>query len=281
MKYIESRIDIIADDTSLTCDIIAAMLADIGYDSFVPDETGVTAYIPESQWNESTLQETLKSLPIECNITCTNTPIADKDWNEEWEKNYFKPIVIGNDCVIHSTFHTDIPQAKYDILIDPKMAFGTGHHETTSLMLEWMLQHDFSGEEVLDMGCGTAILAILASMRGAKRVTAIDIDNWATENAKENLKLNHIENIDVLLGDASLLIDSHKYDTILANINRNIHIENMQTYASVMQNGTVIYMSGFYTQDLDILKKTAAKYDIKYHSHLEKNNWIAAKFIKK
>ncbi|MBQ8423625.1 MAG: 50S ribosomal protein L11 methyltransferase [Coprobacter sp.] len=280
MKYIETRFNITADDVTLVSDILAALLADAGYDSFVPDETGMTAYIPEHLFDESAVQQVIDTMPIAGVVSCSHQLIADKDWNEEWEKNYFKPIVIGDECVIHSTFHTDIPQAKYDILIDPKMAFGTGHHETTSLMLEWLLQHDFAGEDVLDMGCGTAILAILASMRGAHHITAIDIDSWATENAHENLKLNHIDNIDVLLGGAELLDSSRTFDTLLANINRNIHLDNMQAYASVMRHGATIYMSGFYTQDLPILQEAATRCGLQYSRHIEKNNWVAARFTK-
>lgn len=185
-------------------------------------------------------------------------------------KHYFQPIVVDNECVIHSTFHTDIPDVRYKIVIDPKMAFGTGHHETTSLMLEWILRHDFEGEHVLDMGCGTAILAILARMRNAKHVTAIDIDEWAYENAKENIRLNETDRIEVLLGDKQLLHTGLSFDTVLANINRNIHLDNMQAYASVMHQGSTIYMSGFYTQDLPILQECAAQYGLHYKKHLEK-----------
>ena len=195
-------------------------------------------------------------------------------------KHYFKPIVIGNECVIHSTFHTNVPEARYKIVIDPKMAFGTGHHETTSLMLEWILRHDFTGENVLDMGCGTAILAILARMRGATSATAIAIDERAYQNALENIRLNHIDGIDVLLGDKALLGDGRLYDTVLANINRNIHLDNMQAYASVMHTGSTIYMSGFYTQDLPTLQACARQYGLLYKDHLEKNNWVAARFVK-
>ena len=173
-----------------------------------------------------------------------------------------------------------MPEARYKIVIDPKMAFGTGHHETTSLMLEWILRHDFTGENVLDMGCGTAILAILARMRGATSSTAIDIDEWAYQNALENIRLNHIDGIDVLLGDKALLGDGRLYDTVLANINRNIHLDNMQAYASVMHTGSTIYMSGFYTQDLPTLQACARQYGLLYKDHLEKNNWVAARFVK-
>lgn len=280
MKYIEIRFNVKADDVALVTDVLAALLVEAGYDSFVPDATGMSAYIPEDKYSEPALLETIGHLPVEAEIEWSCNHYADQNWNEEWEKHYFKPIVIGNECVIHSTFHTNVPEARYKIVIDPKMAFGTGHHETTSLMLEWILRHDFTGENVLDMGCGTAILAILARMRGATSATAIDIDEWAYQNALENIRLNHIDGIDVLLGDKSLLGDGRLYDTVLANINRNIHLDNMQAYASVMHTGSTIYMSGFYTQDLPSLQTCARQYGLLYKDHLEKNNWVAARFVK-
>lgn len=280
MKYIEIRLNVKADDVALVTDVLAALLVEAGYDSFVPDATGMSAYIPEDKYSEPALLEIIGHLPVEAEIEWSCNHYADQNWNEEWEKHYFKPIVIGNECVIHSTFHTNVPEARYKIVIDPKMAFGTGHHETTSLMLEWILRHDFTGENVLDMGCGTAILAILARMRGATSATAIDIDEWAYQNALENIRLNHIDGIDVLLGDKSLLGDGRLHDTVLANINRNIHLDNMQAYASVMHTGSTIYMSGFYTQDLPSLQTCARQYGLLYKDHLEKNNWVAARFVK-
>ena len=280
MKYIEIRLNVKANNVSLVTDVIAALLAEAGYDSFVPDATGVCAYIPENKYSEPALQQIIDNLPIDAKVDWTCKHFADQNWNEEWEKHYFQPIVFDNECVIHSTFHTDIPDVRYKIVIDPKMAFGTGHHETTSLMLEWILRHDFEGEHVLDMGCGTAILAILARMRNAKHVTAIDIDEWAYENAKENIRLNETDRIEVLLGDKQLLHTGLSFDTVLANINRNIHLDNMQAYASVMHPGSTIYMSGFYTQDLPILQECAAQYGLHYKKHLEKNNWVAARFEK-
>mgnify|MGYP005795142751 FL=1 len=280
MKYIEIHFHVKADDITLVTDILAALLADAGYDSFVPEAEGMSAYIPESQYDEPALQQIIGQLPVEAEIEWSCRHYADQNWNEEWEKHYFQPIVVGNECVIHSTFHTDIPDAHYKIVIDPKMAFGTGHHETTSLMLEWILSHDFDHERVLDMGCGTAILAILARMRGAAEVTAVDIDEWAYHNALENIRLNQVDGIDVRLGDKQQLDGEVPYDTVLATINRNIHIDNMEAYASVMHPGSTIYMSGFYTQDLPVLEACAEKFGLKYQSHKEKNNWVAARFIK-
>ena len=199
---------------------------------------------------------------------------------EEWEKNYFTPIVIGNECVVHSSFHTDIPEVKYDILIDPKMSFGTGHHETTSTMMEMMLKTSFENKVVLDMGCGTAILSILASLRGAKSVTGVDIDEWAYENALENIRLNHISNIDILLG-GSEQIAGKNYDIILANINRNVLLENMKIYSSCMNENSELYMSGFYKEDIPVICEEANRCGLVLETYTEKNRWVGTKFVKK
>ena len=164
------------------CDILAADLGNINFDSFVFTETGMEAYVSSAQFDEVKLKELLADFAFEANIQYVVTPIETKNWNEEWEKHYFEPIVIGEECVIHSSFHKDIPVAKYDIIIDPKMSFGTGHHETTSLVIGEILKMNLTNKKVLDMGCGTAVLAILAAMRGATELLAIDIDNWCTEN---------------------------------------------------------------------------------------------------
>ena len=180
--YMQVRFDV-EPCSEMATDVLAAVLAEIGYESFVPDERGVTAFVPQGKYDETRLEEELSQYPIGgVSVAYEATFVAGRDWNEEWEKNYFKPIVVGDECVIHSTFHTDVPQARYDVLIDPKMAFGTGHHETTTLMLQAILESDLTGRSVLDMGCGTAVLGILARMKGAASVVAIDIDEFAVEN---------------------------------------------------------------------------------------------------
>ena len=281
MKYIEIRLNVKANNVSLVTDVIAALLAEAGYDSFVPDATGVCAYIPENKYSEPALQQIIDNLPIDAKVDWTCKHFADQNWNEEWEKHYFQPIVVDNECVIHSTFHTDIPDVRYKIVIDPKMAFGTGHHETTSLMLEWILRHDFEGEHVLDMGCGTAILAILARMRNAKHVTAIDIDEWAYENAKENIRLNETDRIEVLLGDKQLLHTGLSFDTVLANINRNILLNDMKQYVACMHTDSELYMSGFYVDDIAAIREEAEKNGLTFVHYKEKNRWAEVKFIYK
>ena len=266
--------------TETVNDVLAATLGEIGFESFVDCENGIKAYIQQSVFNEDSLKETITDFPLpDTNITYQIETAEDKNWNEEWEKNFFQPIVIGNECVVHSTFHKDVPTAKYDILINPQMAFGTGHHETTSLIIGELLCADLTGKSLLDMGCGTSILAILASMRGANPVNAIDIDDWCVENSKDNIKLNGIGNITVELGDANLLKDRKPFDVIVANINRNILIADMKHYVSCMKKGSVIYMSGFYVQDIPYIQEEANRCGLQFCYHKEKNNWAAVKFI--
>lgn len=183
--------------------------------------------------------------------------------------------------MIHSTFHKDYPKAEYDIVINPQMAFGTGHHETTSSILGELLEADLKGKSVLDMGCGTSILAILASMRGAEKVTAIDIDDWCVNNSRDNIALNGISNITVELGDASLLNGREPFDVVIANINRNILLQDMPAYAACMKKGSELYISGFYTEDIPVLREKAKSLGMEYVHHREKHNWAAVKFIMK
>ncbi len=266
----------------IVTDVISALMGEIGFESFVECENGVEAYVQQSLFDESQMQTVLADFPLpDTTIKYTITEPEDKNWNEEWEKNFFQPIVIEDRCVIHSTFHKDYPKAEYDILINPQMAFGTGHHETTSSILGELLDADLKGKSVLDMGCGTSILAILASMRGADPVTAIDIDDWCVNNSRDNIALNHIDNITVELGDASLLKGRKPFDIIIANINRNILLNDMPAYASCMHSGSELYMSGFYVQDIPVIREKAESLGMEFVHNREKNNWTAVKFIMK
>lgn len=279
MNYIEVKIQI-TPCSEVSTDLLSAFLGEIGFDSFVSFEEGLFAYIPSSLFDEDRMKRSFALVPVDCAIDYSVIEIPDRNWNEEWEKNYFTPIVIGNECVVHSSFHTDIPEVKYDILIDPKMSFGTGHHETTSTMMEMMLKTSFENKVVLDMGCGTAILSILASMRGAKSVTGVDIDEWAYENALENIQLNHISNIDILLG-GSEQIAGKKYDIILANINRNVLLKNMKIYSACMNENSELYMSGFYKEDIPVICEEANHCGLVLETYTEKNRWVGTKFVKK
>ena len=280
MKYFE--VTFTAEPCNeIVTDVISAITAEIGFESFVECEGGVKAYIQQSLFDEETLKSVLADFPIpDTNVSYTIFEPEDKDWNEEWEKNFFQPIVIDNRCVIHSTFHKDYPKAEYDIVINPQMAFGTGHHETTSSILGELLDADLKGKSVLDMGCGTSILAILASMRGAAKVTAIDIDDWCVNNSRDNIALNNINNITVELGDASLLEGREPFDVIIANINRNILLNDMHAYVSCMHSGSEIYMSGFYVQDIDAIREKGESLGLKFVHYREKNNWVAVKLVK-
>ena len=278
MNYFEVRFFIEPFEDYIS-DVLAEELGELGFDSFATTEQTLDAYIPEKSFDEAKIKELLDDFPFEANIDYQFSIITSKNWNEEWEKHYFEPIVIGNDCVIHSSFHQNVPKAKYDIVIDPKMAFGTGHHETTSLVIAEILKMDLAGKTMLDMGCGTAVLAILASMRCAGKITAIDIDTWCTENSEENITINKIDNIEVKLGGAELLKGLH-FDIVLANINRNILLADMESYAACLAVGGELYMSGFYKEDIPIIEAEAVRNDLRLVEFREKNNWVVVKTVK-
>jgi len=265
------------DSRSFIGDLLVAELAEAGFESFVEEEQGLKAYIPVKLYDEAKLKAKLETFTFLPGIKYTQTYIKSRNWNEEWEKNYFQPIVIGGDCVIHSTFHTNVPRATYDIVIDPKMSFGTGHHETTSLIIEALLKADLNGKSLLDMGCGTAVLAILAAKMGANPVLAVDIDEWAYHNSLENIAMNEQPQIEVLKGGAELL-KGKLFDLILANINRNILLQDMGQYVACMKPTSELYMSGFYKEDILVIDKEASKYGLKLCDFIEKNRWVAVKY---
>lgn len=260
-------------------DVLAAELGELGYDTFVPTENGLEAFIASDVFNDSELKNLLANFVFETSIDYKVTKIESKNWNEEWEKHYFEPIIIDNECVIHSSFHKNIPEAKYDIVIDPKMSFGTGHHETTSLVIGELLKMDLVGKKVLDMGCGTSVLAILAAMRGATDLLAIDIDSWCVENSVENIALNKISGINIKQGGAELLANQH-FDIILANINRNILLADMEHYAACLSANGQLYMSGFYCEDIPLIEAEANKNGLNLISSKLKNNWAVVKTVK-
>ena len=261
-------------------DIIAALAAELGFESFVESEQGTIGYVPINQYDEQALNEALADFPMpDTKVTFTTCEMEDKNWNEEWEKHFFEPIVVDSRCVIHSTFHKDYPKADFDIIINPQMAFGTGHHQTTRLIISYLLDIELNGKTILDMGCGTSILAILASMRGAKALTAIDIDEWCVNNSIDNLALNNISNIKVFQGDASSLASEGPFDVIIANINRNILLADMQYYVARMNQGGEIYFSGFYESDLPMIQAEAERLGLRYISHRVEKDWTAAQFV--
>ena len=279
MNYYEIKFNI-EPNTEVNRDVLAAVLIEIGFESFSENANGIDAYISEKLYNKEEIENCISNFPLEdVQFSFTSSLVETKDWNEEWEKNFFQPIIIKDKCVIHSSFHENIPQLQYDIIIDPKMAFGTGHHETTSLMISYLLDADVANKSFLDMGCGTAVLAILAKMKGANPVVAIDIDEWAYNNSVENIKLNNTPDIDIRLGGAELL-EKESFDVIFANINRNILLNDIHIYATCMKSGSQLFMSGFYTEDMEIIKDECSKNNLQFVSYIEKNNWVAIKTIR-
>ena len=282
MNYYELRFTYQSPiETEILNDVLAAELGEIGFESFTQDEQGLQGYISDQLFDEAVLKDTLATFPLEeTTIHYVCTPVESRDWNEEWEKNYFKPIRIGNDCLIRASFHEPEEGYAYTIIIDAKMAFGTGNHETTYLMISWMLEESLVGKRLLDMGCGTAVLAILARMKGAKKVVAIDIDEWAYENALENIRLNHTEEIEVALGGAERIAAFAPFEVIFANINRNILLQDMHYYAEALQPCGQLFMSGFYLEDLPIIEEECRRNGLRVEGYKERHNWVAVKVVK-
>lgn len=271
----------ISIESDTVSDILAAELAEVGFESFLTDGEKFLGYIPEKIFDEEALKVKLSAFPIEdITIDYTKQLVTGRNWNEEWEKNYFKPVRFGNDCIIRASFHEDEPGYAYTILINPKMAFGTGNHETTCLMINEMLKLDAEGKSILDMGCGTAVLAILGSKKGANPVVAVDIDACAYENAQENVRRNNAGHIQLLMGGAEQLKGCGCFDIIFANINRNILLNDIRYYAAKMKAGGLLFLSGFYKEDIPVIESECNKYGITISSYTEKNNWVAVKAIK-
>jgi len=277
MIYTKVAVSLVPYSTDAS-DVLIAMFGDAGFESFVENETGFEAYIPSQNLDVSLIDAI--ELPFEgVSFTYNIEEIADQNWNEVWEKNYFQPIVIGNECVVRGPFHPEFPEIPHQIVIEPKMAFGTGHHETTGMMLQYILENNMAGANILDMGCGTGILGILASMRGATHVLGIDIDKWCTDNTIENCELNHISNMEVQLGDVSLLTGNENYDIILANINRNILLSDIQKYVGSLKNNGYLFVSGFYQSDLEVISAEAQCNGLKLLDVKAQNQWVAARFV--
>ena len=273
MNYIEY--DFTVSPTEMGAEILMAELAEVGFDSFEDTPTGIKAYIPKDSWNEQILQDIYLLSNPEFTISYQIKEIEQVNWNEEWEKN-FSPIVVEDLCTVRANFHP-VPNTRYDIVITPKMSFGTGHHETTYMMLQQLLSLSLESMKVLDMGCGTGILAIMAALRGARDITAIDIDPWCVENASENVQQNDCSFITIKQGDVSL-IAGEQYNLILANINRNILLSDIPAYAQTLLPKGLLLVSGFYEEDLAAIKEKCQEVGLTYISHIERNRWVSAKF---
>ncbi|MBL7471576.1 50S ribosomal protein L11 methyltransferase [Robertkochia sediminum] len=257
-------------------DLLMAELGEVGFESFMEEEDGLLAYIQKDLWNETLLDGLYTPEMPDVTISHTQKEVAQVNWNEEWEKN-FDPIVVDGKCTVRAPFHPE-GDTQYDIVIEPKMSFGTGHHETTHMMIQHLMDTDLKGKEVLDMGCGTGVLAILAEKEGAKAVDAIDIDRWCYENSVENAARNACNHIRVFEGDASLL-PGREYDVIIANINRNILLADLPVYVSCLRKGGVLLLSGFYEGDIPMIREKCESLGLKFGQKLEKNLWVALKFL--
>lgn len=258
-------------------EILVAVISDLAFESFDETEEQVLGYVPGESFNFAEMNEIISALPF--SVQTENEMIPDQNWNEVWEKNYFKPLLIGNRCLVRAPFHTAYEPAEFELVIEPKMAFGTGNHETTTLVAEQILNMELAGKTVLDMGCGTGILGMLASLKGAKSVTAIDIDIWSFESTVENARLNNIFNLEAKLGDAGLL-GNETFEIIFANIHKNVIINDLPAYEKVLQPGGKLYLSGFYTHDMADVKKKAESLGLHETGFHEKNNWVVYSFEK-
>lgn len=278
MEYIE--LDCRVSPTEPGNEIVIAELGEIGFESFVENEQGLVAYIQKPEYTQEVINKLSKlDFGDAISFKFESKVIEDQNWNTEWEKN-FQPLYVGDICYIRAPFHPADSSVKYEIVIEPKMSFGTGHHSTTALVMEAMMQIDFKGKTVLDMGSGTGILAILASKMGAAQIKAIDIEEWAYKNALENVDMNGASGIEVFQGGAEQIGDD-VFDVILANINRNVLLEQMPTYTKALKDGGVLLLSGFLTEDKDIINKSAADNGLVFVSDDTNKNWVAARFEKK
>lgn len=280
MQYLEIKLVITPSDPWK--DIFTSMMADAGCDSFMDGEKEdeLFCYIPVKDYDEAAIREVVENHGFpDVTVTFSVQEMPDKDWNAEWEANY-TPVTIADRCYVRAPFHPACPDVEYEIIIEPKMSFGTAKHATTYQMAEYVLETDVKGKALLDMGAGTGVLAILAYMRGAGPVTAIDNDEWAYRNGLENVQHNHCPEVKVLLGDASIL-GTEKYDIILANINRNILLNDIPTYVKCLNENGLLFMSGFYDgKDLEAIKQCCLENGMHYVSHKTKDQWVAAKFCK-
>ena len=274
MTYLEFNFKVAP--VNLGSEILIAELGQIGFESFVENDTGFLAYIPKQDYKDTALEEVQLFNNPEFKISWKSKVIEQQNWNSQWEKN-FDPIKVDNRCIVRAPFH-EKEEVDYEIIIEPKMSFGTGHHETTHMMLQHILDIDFNNLSVLDMGCGTGILAILAEKRGAKTIDAIDIDNWCYLNSIENIERNNCTNITVFQGDANLL-KTKKFDVIIANINRNILLQDIPTYVKCLTANGLLLLSGFYLKDLEMISQKCTTFGLKFEKKFKKNNWVAAKYV--
>ena len=264
-------------------DLLASMLGEVGFESFEETSRGIIGYCPAPAFDEAAMKQIVAELPIAdaSMIAYRIETIADQNWNAVWEQNGYEPIEITSECIIHASNKEISQDYKYDIIINPVQSFGSGYHETTRMILTYLLEMDITDKAVLDMGCGTGVLGILACLRGAGSLVSIDIDEWSWRNAIENIEANDIEGAEVVLGDASQLTDYPTcFDIVLANINRNILLADLEAYVSTMTPDSYIIMSGFYLDDLAMIQSKAESLGLRYIDHRTDNDWTAVRFQK-
>ena len=277
-RYIEVTIPLKQTELS---EILIAELSEIGYDSFAEYPDRLEAFIETELFTVSELENVLSKYESSGVKEYSHILMEDKNWNEEWEKN-FEPVVIENKLRIRATFHPVDPTMEWEIVIDPKMSFGTGHHETTALVMANQTEMSFAGKTVLDVGCGTGILSVLASMKGAVNIIAIDNNPWCIENTTENLALNNISNCEIRFGTITETVNSEeKFDIILANITRNVVLTELHLYAACLKPQGTLVLSGFFEHDLDEIFERTEPVGLIYQSRKNKNNWISPVFTKK
>lgn len=275
MRTFEYRFTMPSSD--IQHDMLTTMLGDIGFDSFMDDDMTLKAYCTDTHRDDLAVEELLRMEAFDGVHLLAVEEMPDKDWNEVWEASY-PPVVVNDRCRVRAPFHHPDPSFEFDLVIEPKMSFGTANHETTAQIIQLMLDTDLQGKDVLDMGSGTAVLAILAKKLGAATTVAIDNDEWAYNNAFTNVELNGIDDIRIVLGDANAIGDN-QFDVVLANINRNILLRDMHLYVKAMKPNAHIFFSGFYEEDLKSIATEAARNGLRYRRHLERNHWVAAEFV--
>ena len=255
------------------CDVLSSTLADIGFETFVPTAQGITAYVQQNVFEEEYLKRAISDFVLPgYSITYNTMEAPDEDWNQTWEEEGFEPIVLDDMVCVHDTRH-QAPPSRYDIIINPRMAFGTGAHPTTQQILRYLTEADLQGKKVIDAGCGTGVLSILASMRGASHVFSYDIDEWSVENTRINAGLNGTDNIEVQEGDANVLPQDGKYDLLIANINRNILLEDMEQFAKALKLHGRLLLSGFYETDVPMLIERARELGFVPEIQTTKDGW--------